>query len=1175
MKVFFLPQKTLSLFIPNKQKPISRLMSQHWCKKFILANLSLRRTPRVLIFGAVLLVTAPSYLNAVVPFAFWTGAGTPSKLAFSQQPSSTALVDTNLTTQPKVAVTDSSGRLLSGQTNAITLAAYSDNTCTTSAGGTLGATTNPLNAAGGIATFAGVQYSAAGTIYLKASAAGLTSACSSAIIVSASGGGAPPTAPIPQRLSVTSPTLGISPVEGMTNTCIPLKIAVEDFWGTRAAATSNVTINLTGNGSGTYYSNSGCTSSIVTAQVLQSQSEVTVYFKNTVMETDVLFFEDQTGILGGTFYSISFEGTRLVLSGPQSMLIGAACAAYTLQHLNADGTTASGTLTITFDGYQAGSGGGASSIHTASSCSGGNKITAPVSVTGSYTFYFKPPGVAASLIFTATPATTPPKAASLVVAVNSAAATKLIVSGHTTPTKNRCSTAYTVTSQTATSINAGLNANTTVNLSQTANAQFYSDNMCTTPVSSIVIAAGTAQATFYIKDGSLESTTLTAASAGLTSGNLAVTFGNGNPMNVSAGDSHTCVVLSDQSIKCWGKNDYGQLGNGTTTNSSIPITIGEITTATSIAAGQRHTCTLLGDQTIKCWGLNYNGTLGNGTTTDSLTPVSVSGISTAIAISSGSDFACALLSDQSVKCWGRNDLGQLGNGDINLNDSSTPVTVSGITTATAISAGSFHACALLSDQSMRCWGSNSNGKLGNNSLTNSSTPVVVSDMTTAIAIAAGSSHTCAILSDQSMKCWGGNGSGQLGDGTTTLSKIPIAVNGITLVTTIATGTSHTCALLSDQTIKCWGDNTYGQLGGGNTYSSPPVAVSGITTASSVAAGGKHSCTRLSDQSVKCWGDNNRGQLGTGNYANSPSPTAASGITTATAAATGRAHSCTLLSDQSIKCWGEGGSGQRGNGSTSTSASPVAVSSISTATAIAAAGGDHTCALLSDQSLRCWGANVSGQLGNGSGIASFSTPQTVSGITTATVIAAGRAHSCAVLGDQSAKCWGINIYGQLGNNSTTNSNIPVVVSGITTATAIATGGNHSCALLSDQSIKCWGSNTSGQLGNGTTTDSLIPVAVSGITTATAVAAGGSHTCALLNDQSIKCWGSNSSLQLGNGTLNSSYPLSVIGITNTNSIATGVDHTCARFSDQSIKCWGNTYGQPGSPLSKVPIYVQYIP
>jgi len=347
--------------------------------------------------------------------------------------------------------------------------------------------------------------------------------------------------------------------------------------------------------------------------------------------------------------------------------------------------------------------------------------------------------------------------------------------------------------------------------------------------------------------------------------------------------------------------------------SLTPVQVAAISTASQVSAGGHHTCALLSGGSIECWGGNYFGTLGNGTRTDSLIPVRVTGISTATQVSAGTVHTCAVLSGGTLKCWGNNDDGQLGNGRARYTLAPAPVAVRGITNARAISAGWGHTCALLLGGTIKCWGRNPTGELGNGTETYSSTPVQVSGISTAVQVSASDYHTCAVLSGGSVKCWGSNNSGELGNGTTVDSSTPVQVSGISTASQVSAGYEHTCALLSGGTVECWGSGQYGQLGDGRTMvgSPAPVQVSGISTATQVSAGGAHLCAVLSGGTVDCWGtDALEGDV---MAVNSSTPVQVSGISTASQVSAGWFHTCSVVSAGEVKCWGFNGYGQLGMG----------------------------------------------------------------------------------------------------------------------------------------------------------------------------------------------------------------------------------------------------------------------
>src|SRR5438093_2041579 len=373
--------------------------------------------------------------------------------------------------------------------------------------------------------------------------------------------------------------------------------------------------------------------------------------------------------------------------------------------------------------------------------------------------------------------------------------------------------------------------------------------------------------------------------------------GVGAATAVDLGAFYSCALLQDGTVRCWGQNDLGQLGDGTTTNASTPVAVAGIGGAAALTAGGFHTCVRFPDGTIQCWGRNNAGQLGDPGTTafQSPTPVRVAGL-TATAVTAGGFHTCALPGDGTVRCWGQNDLGQLGNGtsDPVPNNPSTfnptPVTVSGITTAVAISAGGWYTCALLQDGTVRCWGDNTYGELGNgaavlspspsNPVTPTPTPVTVSGITTAVAIEAGVFHMCAILRDGTLQCWGRGEEGRLGNGSTANSSTPVTVSGIAPAA-IAPGAEHSCAVLRDGTMRCWGDNNFGQLGNGSPQGSiPPTPsgpVTGITTAIGASSGAEHTCALLQDGSLRCWGRNVDGRIGNGTTTDAFTPVAVTGF----------------------------------------------------------------------------------------------------------------------------------------------------------------------------------------------------------------------------------------------------------------------------------------------------------
>ena len=400
---------------------------------------------------------------------------------------------------------------------------------------------------------------------------------------------------------------------------------------------------------------------------------------------------------------------------------------------------------------------------------------------------------------------------------------------------------------------------------------------------------------------------------------------------VSLADSvnSVCAVLSSHKVDCWGYNGNGQLGNGTTANSDIPVAVQGITNAKAVSGdvnGQSF-CAVLTTGHLKCWGYNGFGELGNGTTTSFTVPVSVKNIGTATAVIGGENGFCALLSSKHLSCWGNGGSGQLGNGSFAGSD--VPVAVRSISNAVSMVSGNDSFCALLSTSRVNCWGQGSSGQLGNGAFNNSDVPVRVAGITTAKEVAdSGNFTTCAVLSSDQVKCWGYNANGQLGNGTTSSSDIPVTVKGITSAKAVSgdvNGQSF-CAVLTTGHLKCWGYNGFGELGNGTTTSfTVPVSVKNIGTATAVFGGENGFCARLASKHLNCWGGGGLGQLGNGSFNNSDVPVAVRSISNAVTMVSGSDSFCALLLTTHVDCWGSGGSGQLGNGAFNNSDVPVPVS----------------------------------------------------------------------------------------------------------------------------------------------------------------------------------------------------------------------------------------------------------
>ncbi len=531
---------------------------------------------------------------------------------------------------------------------------------------------------------------------------------------------------------------------------------------------------------------------------------------------------------------------------------------------------------------------------------------------------------------------------------------------------------------------------------------------------------------------------------------------------VSVGPQNTCAILESGSLMCWGQDNQGQLGNGgTNTKQGTPdyVNLPAGRKAVAVSTGEFHTCAILDNGSMMCWGDDTFGQLGNGAiiTADKDEPVYVNLPSgrTAVGLTVGWSYVCAILDTGSLMCWGLNNKGQLGNGGTTDENSPVSVDLPYGRTAVAVDAGEKHTCAILDTGSLMCWGKDNKGQLGNGATTGDQPSPVYVDLPTgrtAVSIVAGKEHSCAILDNRDMMCWGKDGDSQLGNGAGTTDQVsPVYVDlptGLNAVM-ISAGASHTCAVLDNAYTYCWGSDDDGKLGNGATTTGDqpsPVYVNLPTgrTPAAISPGGpgaSHTCVILDDASMKCWGEDTNGQLGDGGTdSGQDSPVSVSG-----------SHAwdnTTNLVSSTLEL---------GQNKAMSSLSPTLNSGYglpTSCTSTALPDGlllSNTCVLtgtpttLGNTTLTITPTNAEGSGLSVSLIVSvyLSVPSISYGWDTGSSdvlsmgyannkVTAGSSHTCAILDNGDLKCWGRDNYGHLGDGgSNTDQGSPVSVSGSNT------------------------------------------------------------------------------------------------------------------------------------------------
>jgi alpha-tubulin suppressor-like RCC1 family protein len=363
-----------------------------------------------------------------------------------------------------------------------------------------------------------------------------------------------------------------------------------------------------------------------------------------------------------------------------------------------------------------------------------------------------------------------------------------------------------------------------------------------------------------------------------TTSNRGITGTGATISAIAGGANHTCALYSTGIVKCWGSNGYGQLGNTSNTDSSLPVPVTGLAGASGLASGANHTCALTGGK-VYCWGRDNNGQIGdNAALTDVNAPAQVALYTDFTQIAAGGDVSCGLRSGGTIVCWGDDSEGANGN-DSSFVNNATPVTVSGLTTMTSVAVGRGHACGSRSTGSFRCWGSDTFGQIGDGGGANVPTPYNPGLSSSATAVAGGD-VSCDVATNGTVKCWGADDYGQLGNGAPNASQsTPVTITNLASESAIKFGLKHGCALTAGGAVMCWGRDTYGQVGDNAALAdqSAPVTVSGMSSTSVIGVGENHSCGAQSTGLVYCWGLNSSSQLGDGSTTNQPTPILVQGL----------------------------------------------------------------------------------------------------------------------------------------------------------------------------------------------------------------------------------------------------------------------------------------------------------
>ncbi|MCU0692106.1 MAG: hypothetical protein MUF54_11950, partial [Polyangiaceae bacterium] len=706
-------------------------------------------------------------------------------------------------------------------------------------------------------------------------------------------------------------------------------------------------------------------------------------------------------------------------------------------------------------------------------------------------------------------------------------------------------------------------------------------------------------------------------------------------VQVVVGARHSCAVLREGTLRCWGANEAGQLGDGTTVPRSRGVQPTGLTDAVSVVLGDAHSCGLTRRGEVWCWGANASGQLGDGASSDRLSPTRIQTLKDVERVHAFACGAFARLRDGSVYGWGCNEGGQMGSNaaedwllpkqipalhgavaltSVGTSDEGATCAIraggvphcwswgleqlrprlpafANLERVTDVVLGTGHGCLLLEAGTARCWGDNSSGEVGDGTLQSRAEAVAVPHVQELEQLVVGERHTCGRTRGGEVYCWGGNARGQLGHAAQANRPEPRLVPGVIGARQLLAAGDATCALLDSGRVTCWGDRGVP----GSAARGPSVLGGAENIELLVGEPNRVLCMHARADGLLCMGDDEHGQLGRGRVAETSTPVQVAGLDAVERIAAAARNACAIRADGALHCWGSNAWRAFGN-KDGKHTSPVQVDKGALDVTVGARGLYALVTGAGGKSKPRMGGALLRDLGAGR-FDDIAYPRPVRGLDSVRQVAMGAYHACALLQDGNVACWGDNTYGQVGDGTAQHRTKPTRVPNFEGIVELATGGFHTCARRDNGTVACWGNNTDGQVGTGPgmrcrasgKSYSCVrePRRVVGVAKATSLAAGQWHTCVLRENGTAMCWGANAMGQLGDGTtISRAMPAPVLHLSAVRQLAAAEQHTCAALEDGSLRCWGtgargelgagpmSTCGQRHVPCAKAPIPVEGI-